>query len=619
MRRTWLELRRELTKTDFRDCVDYVEIDLLWDEWLDRLRRRLLDGSYRPQEPGRREAAKSNGAFRVITSPAIEDVLVYRTITDFVYQTARRSEPRGAFFGRRHVKEPVGTKIDRLSEEAYESFFEIWLRYDEYRKRLLRSGLYEFILITDISNFFESVPHGLLLEYLAAYRLPREARGILTQLIDVLRPASGHSAAPAIGLPVEQFDSSRTLAHIFLFEHDRRVVHFLGSEDAYVRWMDDQTIGVKSRVQARQVIGMLTRSLASQRLTLNAAKTKALAPADIAKHFWLDHNIKLNKLEGRLEAGEDPRSMQVDAADLWEKLKEQGTTGNWDKVALRILALAGRTGSDTITLDDCRWLLADAPDRSARVFEYLLARRRFSDYVALFEWFLVSENCLYEDVEANWFEALLRVSPPRDVRPQIKRLATEFVLGSPRGTKRSASRVPAAMLLYWIGDGRQGRLLESLLTRRGMLDGPTRRSVAAILCALWPEQLDRWLALAARQSSPQVSSLIEWLTRVREGEAFRPPAPLVFIKRPWVLQEYVYDARAWLRIELLAISPNTDLRVRLIEQAERMFWNPLRPTESVIVRRLERKLGVRFTPRPRRSGQRGETPGFAAMPLGTTF
>jgi hypothetical protein len=411
----------------------------------------------------------------------------------------------------------------------------------------------------------------------------------------------------------------RTLAHVFLFEHDRRVVRFMKNEDTYVRWMDDQTIGVRSRVQARQVIGMLTRSLASQRLTLNAAKTKALSPPAVAKHFWLDQNQRLNKLEERLEAGEDPGSMQIDAADLWEKLKAEGTVGNWDKVASRVLAIAGRSGSDAIGLDDCKWFIAEAPDRSARLFEYLLARGRFGDYLDLFEWLLTSGNCLYEDVEANWFEALLRVSPPRDVRSPLKRIAAEFVVGSTRGTMRSAARVPAALLLYWIGDGRQGRLLERLLRRKGGLDGPTRRTVAAVLCALRPDRVESWLALGARQASPHVSSLIEWLSRMREGERFRPPSPLVFVKRPWVLQEYVYDARAWLRMELLALSPDADLRLRLVEQAEKMFWNPLRPTESVIVRRLERKLGTRFTPRPRRRRTQRPKPGFAAVPLGTTL
>ena len=135
---TWSALRKEITKAPFRDCIDYLELDVTSADWLGRISRRLVDGTYRPQEPGRRETAKSAGAFRVITAPTIEDVVVYRHIADHVYELARPNEPRGAYFSRRHRVEPVGQKVDEISDEDYATFFRIWLRYNDYRGRRRR-------------------------------------------------------------------------------------------------------------------------------------------------------------------------------------------------------------------------------------------------------------------------------------------------------------------------------------------------------------------------------------------------------------------------------------------------------------------------------------------------
>jgi hypothetical protein len=65
-------------------------------------------------------------------------------------------------------------------------------------------------------------------------------------LLERLAIRADYSDSPGIGLPVDEFECSRTIANLVLFSHDRRIVGILG-KDAYVRWMDDQLIGVKSR------------------------------------------------------------------------------------------------------------------------------------------------------------------------------------------------------------------------------------------------------------------------------------------------------------------------------------------------------------------------------------
>ena len=96
-----------------------------------------------------------------------------------------------------------------------------------------------------------------------------------------------------MGIPVDDLDCSRQLAHVFLFEHDRRIADQFG-EDHYVRWVDDQNIGVRSETEARHIVNAVTRSLSAQRLTLNSGKTRFLSKDDVIHHFQLDANERIN-------------------------------------------------------------------------------------------------------------------------------------------------------------------------------------------------------------------------------------------------------------------------------------------------------------------------------------
>lgn len=268
LRRTWNQLRKELTKTLVRDCIDFAEFDLYMTDWIKTLSAEVVLGSYQPIPPARREESKTAGAYRTITAPSVRDGLVYRHICDYAYELARPEEWKGAFFSRRHRLEAVGPKVDKIDDHDYSAFFEIWRRYAAYRKHIGLSGLYSVLVVTDLSNYFESIQHELLYEHLGSLGIPRKALGVLGKLLEVLRPDSGHSASPAVGLPTDEIDCSRTLAHIFLFEHDREIAGFAGHH-SYIRWMDDQNVGVPSERHARMVVRQMVSSLSRQRLTLN--------------------------------------------------------------------------------------------------------------------------------------------------------------------------------------------------------------------------------------------------------------------------------------------------------------------------------------------------------------
>ena len=90
--------------------------------------------------------------------------------------------------------------------------------------------------------------------------------GLLFFILERLSIRDAYGESPRIGLPVDEFDCSRKLAHIFLYPHDDRMTTTVG-DDAYIRWMDDQTIGVSSRAAGLKVLSHLGKSLARLHLT----------------------------------------------------------------------------------------------------------------------------------------------------------------------------------------------------------------------------------------------------------------------------------------------------------------------------------------------------------------
>ncbi|WP_437731428.1 hypothetical protein [Sorangium sp. So ce1335] len=131
--KTWSRLCKEFHKHYVRDCIDHLDMQASASRWIRALWHSLRDGSYYPTNPDRAEESKSRGAFRTLTVPILTDVLVYRHIADAIYASARPYEPENAFFSQRHGKHAIGPKVDKISNEDYQYFFHIWLRYNQYR------------------------------------------------------------------------------------------------------------------------------------------------------------------------------------------------------------------------------------------------------------------------------------------------------------------------------------------------------------------------------------------------------------------------------------------------------------------------------------------------------
>lgn len=133
----------------------------------------------------RYELVKSRGSYRLMTIPNFRDALVYRLISDSALELALPSKVAGAFFSRRHEETPVGKTLCP-DDDPYLKFYEVWLRYQEYRTRTMLNQPYEVLVVADIANYFDSISHELLMEYLSPLGLPRKATALLGRILEAL-------------------------------------------------------------------------------------------------------------------------------------------------------------------------------------------------------------------------------------------------------------------------------------------------------------------------------------------------------------------------------------------------------------------------------------------------
>jgi hypothetical protein len=561
LRSTWRAVRKEARDHDVRDPLDCLDWAVTIEASLPQIQATLLSGDYVPAPPARYVLAKSKGSFRLMTVPNIRDALVYRLICDEALNLASPAKVKGAFFSRRHQKVPIGRMFNVDEDDPYCRFFDIWLRYHQYRTLTMLNSPYEVLVVTDITNYFDSISHELLKEYLAPFGLPRKAIGLLGRILEVFKPPAGHSPNPRIGIPVDEYDCSRELAHLFLFEHDRRIVAKVGEEN-FARWMDDQNVGARSKTEARRLVHLFTSSLASQRLTLNAGKTQFLGPKEVRSIFQLDTNAALDAWQEKYH-GKLPRLAGEAAAHLERQWKEilnspASGKGHWDKVLKRVYGLAAKVGSsllDDRMADD----LVEFPHLDQRIFTSLARRNKGQELFDLFTRYCHAGESLFEATEAAFFEACLLLDAPSALELQLRDLSRKFARGEVKGQSGGAHAKASALLcLYWFGGG-----AEELANQFGSvsacdLPSGVARAWIATIAAKDPRFLPRIRGQLLGHPADDVARLSRFLEQVKEGDVDRVGA-YKHQKSRWPSPEF-YDCRAWLQLEILSRAGSDQLR-----------------------------------------------------------
>jgi retron-type reverse transcriptase len=254
---------------------------------LDQLSKKVISGTYRPVRPAKFYMPKSSGMQRTITILQISDALVYQAVANSVAMRCynRLAENNDFVFGsvlNDEVK--LGTEIlGRPRADYY--FFKPWvLLYKEFAdsvNKAVRASKVEFKFETDITGFYDNIPHYNLLSTLSD--LGGTANDVLDLLGECLNVWSGtrDGSTPGVGIP-QATGASHFLANLFLHELD----NFVKDQGLpYYRYMDDMRIYGYTEGSLRAVLVQIDRYLKGHALSLNAKKTKIqrITPEDEPK------------------------------------------------------------------------------------------------------------------------------------------------------------------------------------------------------------------------------------------------------------------------------------------------------------------------------------------------
>lgn len=523
----WKNIRKQLPKASIRDITDYVEFDINPDWWIEKLLKDIETGRYEPASPYRFTLAKKIGFSRQMTFPHIPDLVLYRAVTYHLYKRAKRLEKGHVYFApgvlssqRQQIR---NTDIDEADYAFLSgSSFKKWLEFDQYRKRVLLSKTYPCIVLTDISNYFDSILYDRVVNAIHAMRVDQKIVGILLFILERLSIRDAFNESPRIGLPVDEFGCSRTLAHMVLFPHDERMIKFAG-EKSYVRFMDDQNFGVSSYARGLETLRYCSQSLAKLHLTPNAAKSKILNFKQAGRHFHLAVNAELDKIEDLpKETLAERRVLREQIGNLWRQSRQsERNGGEWKKVLSRFYRWAGVGGAHFLRHRAMRDILQE-PTIAMRVSDYMRvtgSARQYADFVSrLWDY----EEQVYPDVNRALAEGLLRAEAQGQDALSYRNLASKLLTKQSNRQKLPAweacTAIAPLLILRFGGDRRSLPRFKKIIRQLDSMPPSIGKAVAVVYASYGRKEYEEVVQAASTLRDNYLSEFLRMLAGLLEYE-----------------------------------------------------------------------------------------------------
>lgn len=533
----------------------------------------------------------------MLTFPEIPDLVLFRAIADFIHERARKHQQPHVYYRRADLSQATKAaqaaaqrKMDKLATQyrftSRRSFLN-WLNYAQYRKYLILRRTYRLIVVSDITNFFNSVLHSEVSGALRSLPIPGEMVGLLFFLLERLAIRATYCDSPGIGLPIDEFECSRTIANLILFPHDRRMVKLVGPQ-AYVRWMDDHVIGVNSEAQGHMVLAAMQDSLASLYLTPNAKKSLVLSLAEAKIHFHLDTNAQLDILEKKIDRRRHKRASLVrELTRAWRvALKHEGT-GQWEQIQSRMYRLAGATKARFLRQRAVADLLEN-PTIAERISSYMRCSGSPAEYMRFFNPVIAHRQQIHKDVPLLLLETLLRVEARTYGARQILRFAESVLNDVLEGRRDELFAAPACLLILRFGDrGDLIRLRPCFRDRRRALPSRLIRSAAIVYASGGKREFTEVRRAAAALLLNPLGLMVRLLLRIMK---FRdvPERYKARLNTRWdsVKGKPYLDMRMLVTARLLALNRQKNVKQWLISWTAKMRKEKISDFDKRLLARL---------------------------------
>jgi hypothetical protein len=285
LRSRWREKVRDAMRTQpIPDALEHLDSHISLDALTEALESQLMSGAYVPKTPIRVLVEKSKGLCRQIVIPSVRDALVLQTLSDAIWDELRKHAPTSnAFYAPNDQRFSTAIK-GHVNEYGP---VQAWL---DFQKEILGfTDRKNFIVVTDISNYYDSIGHDHLRNTISGLiNVKEQSLDLMIHALSHMLWQPDYMPRVAIGLPQMNLDAPRLLAHSFLFEIDELVSNSFRVE--YARYMDDIDMGVDSYPAAKRALRDLDLALQTRQIRLNSGKTKILKSEEAVKHFRIREN-----------------------------------------------------------------------------------------------------------------------------------------------------------------------------------------------------------------------------------------------------------------------------------------------------------------------------------------
>jgi len=266
-----------MVRSNGKDIKDFFGIEIYssnLEKNLARLSEAILKGEFKPQRPFKYYEPKASKTHRTKSVLSIDDALVYQAIANTVatYNYKRLAENNSFVFGSvLHPEVEKGTELLKETDADF-YFFEYYIPlYNKFINSVnteIGNTNIRFKLETDITGFFDCIPHSKLLITLNKFGVEPE---ILDLLKDCLNIYSGtkESVTPGVGIP-QGPAASFFYANVFLNDLD-----YIISQNGYTyyRYMDDIRIYEETEEKLTEALVLIDNFLKGRALSLNTKKT----------------------------------------------------------------------------------------------------------------------------------------------------------------------------------------------------------------------------------------------------------------------------------------------------------------------------------------------------------
>jgi hypothetical protein len=243
--------------------VELIEFDL--QGWLAGRLQPIRNDAYVPSPLFICDVPKGNGLIRPGGHLSYADRLIYAACVGACLHAIQQSLK----WSQGTVDFSYQLSFDPANPEWIRDRFTGWKNFDEKSIAKINDGA-KFVVVADISAFYENIDIGLLISDIRATDAPKPAVDLLSTCLNKWAQVSGR------GIPQGQTPSD-ILAKLYLNTVDENLRN-MGYD--HLRYVDDIRVFCDTEVAAKKLLVDLSRLLRRRGLNLQSAKSKILTADD---------------------------------------------------------------------------------------------------------------------------------------------------------------------------------------------------------------------------------------------------------------------------------------------------------------------------------------------------